>query len=135
MTEDTHPPIANKVACIDFDGTIVPWGPLMETRDPFPGAPEAIQALKANGYTIVIYTSRLSPAWLAARWPKQPLIASEQKQRAHIIDILDRHHIPWDSMTAEKVPAEVYFDDKAIRVTERFPLAVAIAVFIGGNFR
>jgi hypothetical protein len=119
-----HPPIANKVACIDFDGTIVPWGPLMAPKDPFPGVPDQIRALKAAGYSIVIFTSRFSPTWQEA----QDIDPMGQYQ--YIVDTLHAHDIPYDHITAEKIPAEVYFDDKAIQVSADYPLDHAILDFL-----
>jgi len=125
---NTHPPIANKVACIDFDGTIVPWGPLMAPKDPFPGVPEAIRNLAAAGYSIVIFTSRLSSSWLLDEFGKDRF--GERTQVDYITDILDRAGIPFHAITSDKIPAEVYFDDKAIRVSEFHPLDIAIKTFI-----
>lgn len=100
---------ARRVACIDFDSTLYPWGPLFAQPDPLPGAPEAMRRLKAAGYRIVIFTSRLSPTWLEAA----KYTASDQLD--HITAMLWRDGIPFDLVTSEKVPAEVYVDDRAIR--------------------
>jgi histidinol phosphatase-like enzyme len=59
-----HPPMAEGVILIDFDGTIIPFGQLFEHTPPLPGAIEAIQAFQQAGYKVVIFTSRLSPLWL-----------------------------------------------------------------------
>lgn len=115
-----HPPIANKVVCIDFDGTIVPWGPLMAPKEPFPGVAQAIRELKARGYRIVIFTSRLSETWIGDE--NQDL----GDQLAYVADILTDHRIPFDDITADKVPAEAYFDDKAITVSADIPLDLCI---------
>lgn len=117
---DGHPPIANRTICIDFDGTIVPWGKLMAPKHPFPGVGPAIRALKAEGYTIVIFTSRLSMTWLVDE-DHDP-----DEQYAYVAGILERNSIPYDRITSEKVPAEAYFDDKAITVSADMPLAVAL---------
>lgn len=100
---------ARRVACIDFDSTLYPWGPLFAQPDPLPGAPEALRRLKAAGYRVVIFTSRLSPTWLA----EAKYTASDQLD--HIEAMLRRDEIPYDLVTSEKVPAEVYVDDRAIR--------------------
>ena len=120
----SHPPIANKVVCIDFDGTIVPWGPLMAPKDPFPGVANAIRELKKAGYRIVIFTSRLSETWIDDE--DQDL----GDQLAYVAGILTDHLIPFDDITADKVPAEAYFDDRAIRVDESWPLNLAIEGFL-----
>jgi hypothetical protein len=121
------PPIAAKLVLIDFDGTIVPWGPLMGDKDPTPGAVEAISALREAGFRIGIFTSRLSKTWARSVVGSGAAVAKflvEQEQYVRVQ--LDRHGIPFDFITAEKMPAEVYFDDKAVGVNEDFPLSSAI---------
>jgi ribonucleotide monophosphatase NagD (HAD superfamily) len=103
-----HSPIAEKVVCIDYDGTLFPWGELFAYNQPLPGAVEAMKRLKEAGFTIVIFTSRLSPTWLEAEGQ------SEIVQRQYIQRQLDKYLIPWDYITSEKVPAVAYVDDKAI---------------------
>ena len=115
-----HPPIANKTVCIDFDGTIVPWGPLMAPKAPFPGVAEAIRDLHNRGSRIVIFTSRLSQVWLDDEG-HDPLV-----QQAYVVDTLLAYEIPYDLVTADKVPAEAYFDDKAITVSTDIPLDLCI---------
>lgn len=107
-----YAPIAHKVVCVDFDSTLYPWRPIYEQPDPLPGAAEAVRRLKDAGYRIVIFTSRLSPTWLAST----KYTASEMLD--HIEAVLKRDGIPYDLITAEKVPAEVYVDDRAIRFQE-----------------
>ena len=102
-------PTAHRVACIDFDATLYPWRPIYEQPDPLPGAPEAVRRLKAAGYRIVIFTSRLSPTWLESAGE------TAGQQIDHIESVLRRDGIPFDLITSEKVPAEVYVDDRAIR--------------------
>lgn len=104
-----YAPIAHRTVCIDFDSTLYPWAPIYAQPDPLPGAPEAVRRLKDAGYRIVILTSRLSPTWLAsAKY-------TESDMRDYIEAVLRRDDIPFDLVTAEKVPAEVYVDDRAIR--------------------
>ena len=122
----SHPPIANGVVCVDFDGTIVPWGPLDANVLPKPSIVQAIRRLKDAGYHVVVFTSRLSPEWLMAEFPSSPL-AGGISQLNYVHKVLETAGIPFDRLTSEKVPAEVYFDDKAIRVDETFyPLDAAI---------
>lgn len=111
----THPPIANRLALIDFDGTIVPWGPLMGDKVPFPGVKEALDTLRANGYRIGVFTSRLSQTWARSVVGGGPAVAmflleQETYVRAH----MTRFDLPFDFVTAEKMPAQFYIDDKAI---------------------
>lgn len=108
-------PEAERVVCIDFDGVLYPFGLLMDDPAPIPGAVVAMQRLKAAGYRIVILTSRLSPLWLARSGHDL------DEQRAHVIRLLDRDGIPFDSVTYEKVPAEFYVDDRAIRFDGNWP--------------
>jgi hypothetical protein len=118
------PTVARNVLCIDFDGTLFPWEPLDGRSPPLPGAVRAVIAFKNAGYRIVIFTSRLSKTWWAAEVPYSkglplPEFASKviefgAAQRALVVDRLVRHGIPYDEITAEKIPAEYYIDDRAI---------------------
>lgn len=114
----TPPPDNRKTVCVDFDDTIVPWGPLMADSTPFPGVPEAIRRLRDRGFRIVIFTSRMSGTWFKAANPDdyEGLVVDRENQRAHVAAILDKHGIPYDEITAEKVPALAYFDDRAVHV-------------------
>lgn len=120
----THPPSAEGVVLVDFDGTMAPWGNLFSVDEFLPGAVAAVRALKAAGYTIGIFTSRLSPSWHRAegRDPEEGIL----EQTAYLEGLLLLANIPFDFITAEKVPALAYFDDKAMRVNERRPLMVAV---------
>lgn len=109
-----YAPSASKVVCVDFDGTLYPFAEIFEGIPPFDGAAEAVRSLKESGYRIVIYTSRLSRAWLA----------SESHNAIDHIDyirmVLDRDAIPYDDITGEKIPAEYYIDDRAIEFKENW---------------
>jgi len=107
--EHGYAPVAHRVVCVDFDSTLYPWRPVYEQPDPLPGAVEAMQRLKRAGYRIVIFTSRLSPTWLDST----KYTASDQLD--HIEGVLKRDGIPFDEITAEKVPAEFYIDDRSLR--------------------
>lgn len=107
--EKGYAPTAHRVLCIDFDATLYPWRPVYEQPDPLPGAVAAMNRLKAAGYRLVILTSRLSPSWLTATG------YTANDQRDLIEGMLKRDGIPYDEITAEKVPAEAYVDDRAIR--------------------
>jgi hypothetical protein len=98
----------NGVVCVDFDGTLFPYRPLYEQNPPMPNAVETMWWLKAQGYKIVIFTSRLSPSWLEESGE------SEQRSFAWVEGLLVQNNIPYDMITAEKVPAEYYIDDRAI---------------------
>lgn len=121
--------------CVDFDATILPWGPLMAPRPPFEGVREALVSLREAGYRIVILTSRLSQEWIDTTNPVyfdgfEPTI---ENQRAYVASVLNQYGIPFDLITAEKVPARVYFDDKAVGVTATYPLDVAVSDFLQGR--
>lgn len=103
-----HSPLAENVICVDFDGTLYPWGDLFSYDPPLPGAVDAVLRLRDAGFRIVIFTSRLSPTWLEAEGQ------SEVVQYDYIAEVLTRDGIPFDAITAEKVPAIAYVDDKAI---------------------
>jgi hypothetical protein len=111
--DDTHPPIANKVICVDYDATLVPWGGLDETPVPLDYAREAMNIFKRMWYKIVILTSRMSPTWWKAEgWGNSHQVSTYWWNS--VADVLERHDIPFDMITAEKVPAEYYIDDKAL---------------------
>lgn len=109
-----HPRIADKVALVDFDGTMFPFGDLDGDLPPLPGTVTAMHLLKDRGYRVVIFTSRLSETW----WESEGMHPREayREQVSYIARQCRKYGIPFDDMTAEKIPAEVYFDDKARRV-------------------
>ena len=87
-------------------------GDRYDKTPPFVGAVDAIRAFKSAGYTIVIFTSRMSPTW----WESEGMDMKEAyvTQSSFCKQRLDNFGIPFDRITAEKVPAEYYIDDKAI---------------------
>lgn len=104
-----HSPVAHKTICIDFDNTIVPWKPVSHYHQKaIKGAANAMRTLKKMGFTIVIFTSRMSPTW--HKYSGE----DAGEQMAYVKDTLNRLRIPYDVITSEKVPAEFYVDDKAI---------------------
>ena len=114
-----HPPAAERVVCIDVDTTIAPWGPLFDLDPPFPGVQSAIQGLHSAGFKVVILTSRLSPTWWRDDYRNftfEDSYTFAQRNKLYLEGYLGFWGIPYDRITAEKVPAEVYFDDRAIKV-------------------
>lgn len=104
-----HSPIAANVVCIDFDGTLFPWGPLINwSAEPLPGAVKAVRAIKESGKTIAIFTSRMSPRWL------QFSGNTMEEQLEYVKGMCDNFAIPFSFITGEKIPAIAYVDDKAI---------------------
>ena len=90
-----------KTACVDFDGvlaTYTGWRGPEHLGDPLPGCQQFLEALKAQGYTVVILTTRDADA--VGRW-------LETHSLAHLVK----------STTNVKVPATVYVDDRAVLFT------------------
>lgn len=114
-----YPPEAHRVIAVDFDGTLFPFGYIASEPDPLPGAAEAMRRLKDHGYRLVIFTSRLSLRWLASAG------YSEAEMRESVERQLRRHEIPFDEITGEKLPAEAYIDDRAIRFRDGEWAAIA----------
>ncbi len=104
-----HPPIADNLILLDFDGTLAPFGYLFSYPEPFEGAKEFTKAMKAKGYRIGIFTSRLSPTWLASAGQ------NAQEHIDYITEYCNKFDIQFDFVTSEKVPCEQYIDDKATR--------------------
>lgn len=103
-----HPPMANKVVLIDFDGTLFPFGIMFDTdAKPIKGAVEFVRFLKEQGFKIGIFTSRLSKRWLKTE------NQDRNKHRVYVKYMCKFNGIPCDFITAEKIPAEFYVDDKA----------------------
>lgn len=128
---DGHPPVARKVALIDFDGTLFDFGEIYGPKKPTKGAAKAVRDLKKAGYRIVICTSRLSKAWhYSEGWPHREAV---KQNKDYILDVCTANSIPVDDITAEKIPAEVFFDDKAVRVDTEYTLATAIGDFLNGR--
>jgi hypothetical protein len=127
------PPSAAQTVCIDLDGTIIPWGSLARVRQPFPGVVAALTELRRRGYHIVIWTSRLSPRWWAAEAQQRgvDVAAFAEAQRRMVGRLLVG--IPHDEVTAEKLPALAYFDDRAVRVSGDYPLDRALRDFMASQ--
>jgi hypothetical protein len=87
-------------------------------KQPLPGARDAMLALKAAGYKLTIFTSRLSEVWAISVIKSENVWKIDEflrGQRQYVTDMLTKYDIPFDDITAEKVPAEFYIDDKAFR--------------------
>lgn len=120
----------NKRVGVDFDGVILPFGPLTDDNvPPYEGVALALDTLKKKGFEIIIHTSRLSPTWWIDDYKyfgaNDPLGFGEA-QMEYVKSYLKRWAIPYDILTAEKIPCAVYFDDRAIRISEDYPLYGAV---------
>jgi len=103
-----------KRVMIDLDGTIHRYrkgyadGTLYDKA--YKGAKEVIDWLKKKGFEIVIFTARLSDTTIANNGLNKKEILSD------IQSWLNEHDIYYDKITAEKLPAEYYIDDRAIPI-------------------
>jgi hypothetical protein len=101
-------------AMIDLDGTIHKYskgykdGTIYDS--PFVGAREVIDYLRKNGYEIVIFTSR------ASKGNADELGGDHKDQINQVADWLDKNDIYYDRITADKLSADFYIDDKAIHI-------------------
>jgi len=66
--------------------------------------------LKKRGFEIIIFTARLSETTIANNGLNKKEILSD------IESWLNEHDIYYDKITAEKLPAEYYIDDRAIQI-------------------
>ncbi len=106
---------------VDLDGTLMtPPRPILDAAgelrtdgEPEPGAVEAMRALHAAGWRIVVSSSR---TW--DRWGPRRHVWVEQ-----IRDWLERNGIPYDEVfvDAGKPAAAAYVDDNAIRYERNWP--------------
>ena len=76
----------------------------------------------------IIFTSRLSPTWHRAEGWKTSEAAKQQRE--YITAFLEEHDIPFDDITAEKRPAILYLDDKAMRVNRDRNMLAAVRDFL-----
>ena len=100
---------------IDLDGTIHKYskgyadGSIYD--DPFKGAREVIDYLKKQGYEIVIFTTRASKQNAEEMGNNNYL-----EQIKKVEEWLQKNKIYFDKITAEKLAADFYIDDKAIHI-------------------
>jgi hypothetical protein len=103
-----------KRAMIDLDQTIHKYSKGYQNGDiydePFDGARDSIKWLKDNGYEIVIFTTRASPE------NATEMGGDEKKEIAKVQSWLKMHDIYFDRVTADKLSADFYIDDKAIPI-------------------
>lgn len=96
---------------IDFDQVIhkysVGWIEGIIYDEEISGVKEVINEFKKDGYEIIIFTCRLSETAHGKE--------GVQTQRKMIEEWLKEHNIQVDGITAEKLPAEIYIDDRGYR--------------------
>ena len=110
----------NRTIALDFDGVlhsyISGWrGPEIIPDPPVPGMASACRQLASMGYELVVMSSR-------ARYPGATTA---------IKSWLVRNDFPSMEVTAEKIPAEVYIDDRGFRF-EGNPDAMLCFILGGG---
>ncbi len=107
-----HPPVAAGVILVDFDQTIRAWGGIFDFTEPYPGARDFLHELKGKGYKLVLFTSRLSSVWHASegRDPARGIFEQVEFLRMYC----ERFDLPFEQVTAEKIPSLAIIDDKAV---------------------
>jgi hypothetical protein len=103
-----------KRAMIDLDLTIHKYSKGYQDGEiydgVFDGAKEVIDWLKRQGYEIVIFTTR------ASKENAKELGGDHKEQINKVSQWLNDHGIYFDKITAEKLAADFYIDDKAIHI-------------------
>jgi len=103
-------------AMIDLDRTIHKYSKSWQDGslydDPIPGAKQVIDWLKSKGYEIVIFTTRAS----AENAKDHGQDVNDQIQGVE--NWLSNNDIYYDRVTAEKLNADFYIDDKAIHIKD-----------------
>jgi len=103
-------------AMIDLDGTIHKYskgfGDGSIYDDAFDGAKEVINWLKRQGFEIVIFTTR------ASKTSAKEYGQDHKDQIKKVSQWLKDNNIYFDRITAEKLAAEFYIDDKNIHIED-----------------
>ncbi len=99
---------------VDFDRTIHEfsqgWVQDEPYDPPFPEAKHALETLKNFGFEVIIFTTRLSET------NARDMGADVAYQRKLLKDYFEKYQLPYDFITAEKIAAEFYIDDHAVRI-------------------
>lgn len=98
---------------IDFDGVIHQWSENEEfsedpTNPPIEGVKGAIDLLKEK-YVIIIFTTRVSPG------QKNGNMEAVNQAKQYVSKYLNKYQIHFDDITADKIAAKAYIDDRAFR--------------------
>jgi hypothetical protein len=104
-----------KRAMIDLDGTIHKYSKGYQDGNiydyAFEGAKEVIDYLRKQGYEIVIFTTR------ASKQNADELGGDHEDQIKKVAKWLKDNDIYFDKITAEKLAAHFYIDDRAIHIS------------------
>ena len=98
--------------CVDLDGVVCKLknpGESYAELAPVEGAAEALQAMRAAGHTVILYTARHMKT---CGGNVGQVVARQGKVT---LDWLARHNIPYDEIYFGKPYADVYIDDNAYR--------------------
>jgi hypothetical protein len=113
--EAVQPKLYRRVM-VDFDKTIYEytsgWNDGLLEDDPFPDSRSALKWLKSKGFEIVIFTTRASEE--AAKESGGNVV----EQIRNLENWLSNYDIPYDRITAEKLAADFYIDDKAVHIKD-----------------
>lgn len=119
---------------IDYDGVLVPFGPLTDdVTEPPKNLIDAINELSAIGHEIIIFTSRFSQVWWSEDWQKFGASDPEafgSAQMHYVHEKLRSWGLKYSRVTSEKIPCHFYFDDRAVRISDDYPLDVALKEWI-----
>ena len=89
---------------IDIDGVLCVEAEPYSEREPVQEAIDAVRTLYLRGWHVTLYTGR-HHVWAA-----------------DTTDWLTRHHVPYHHLVMGKPPAKYYIDDRAINVSEGWPV-------------
>ena len=99
---------------VDFDRTIHEysqgWTQDEPYDPPFPEAKHALETLKDLGFEVIIFTTRVSET------NARDMGGDVAYQRKLLKDYFEKYQLPYDFITAEKIAAEFYIDDHAVRI-------------------
>lgn len=95
----------SKIIFVDFDGTICPNKCAEEYPPPKPECLEALNALKANGHKIVMYSVRSN-------------LPETNKKNGHeeMVRYLEKYNVPYDGIDESKPHFSMVIDDKGLGV-------------------
>jgi len=96
--------------CVDFDNTIIDNDPDSDTYlQPLPGARDALQTLRDEGYHVIVWSARSSPVWTGR---EGKILQMQAILRAHALP-----HDEVDMGDKGKRPCLLYIDDNAVHFT------------------